>query len=52
MNKEQRVKCPGCGKFVALRKNGSLWHHNTGHPQYSGSPWAQHCNRSGTLPGN
>jgi len=45
-----RMKCPGCGKYIALRKNGVLWHHNDGRPQYPGSPWAAHCNRSGTHP--
>jgi len=44
------VECPGCGKTVALRKDGKLWRHNTGRPAYPGSRHKGHCRRSGTLP--
>lgn len=46
----RRVECPGCGKRVAVRKDGLLWHHNTGKPEWPGSGRNAHCRRSGTDP--
>ena len=43
----KRVKCGACGKTVAVRKDGTLWHHRSLQLEYPGSIWRKVCNRSG-----
>jgi formate dehydrogenase assembly factor FdhD len=42
-----QTKCGGCGKTVAIRKDGALWHHRSLEREYPGSPWRKVCARSG-----
>jgi hypothetical protein len=43
-----RVTCSHCKKTVALRKDGRMWHHTTGEPEFPGSPFSKRCHKSGT----
>jgi len=43
-----RVTCSYCKKTVALRKDGAMWHHTTGEPEFPGSPFSKRCHKSGT----
>jgi hypothetical protein len=43
-----RVTCSDCKKSVALRKDGAMWTHTTGAPEFPGSPFSKRCHKSGT----
>lgn len=45
-----RVTCSYCKKSVALRKDGCMWTHMTGAPEFPGSPFSERCLLSGTRP--
>lgn len=44
------VTCGACGKTVAVKKDGTLWHHRSLQPDYPGSVFRKVCHRSGTRP--
>jgi len=47
IDKPNRPVCPGCGKYITIRQNGTYFHHRSRKAEYPGSPFKAVCEYSG-----